>query len=42
MLKGKTVLVYGVPVKGGQSVDTYSLDGFVKALAAVNQACGRK
>ncbi len=40
MLKGKAVLVYGAPVKGEQVVDTYSLDGFVKAYADIAKACG--
>lgn len=42
MLKGKTMLVYGMPEKGPQSVDTYSLDGFGKALAEIGRACGLK
>jgi hypothetical protein len=42
MLKGTTTTVYGVPAKGWQSVDTYSLDGFAKAFAEVGRACGVK
>jgi hypothetical protein len=42
MMNGKTMLVYGTPVKGGQSVDTYSLDGFAKAIAETDRACRLK
>ena len=42
MLKGKTMVVYGTPAKGEQTVDTYSLDGFGKAYADIGKACGVK
>jgi hypothetical protein len=42
MAKGKSLLVYGTPAVGRQVVDTYSLDGFGKALAEAHQACGLK
>ncbi len=42
MLKGKTMVVYGTPGKGDQTVDTYSLDGFAKAYAEIGKACGVK
>jgi hypothetical protein len=40
MLRGRTVLVYGVSADGKQGVDTYSLDGFAKAFSEVSSACG--
>ncbi|MDR3438692.1 invasion associated locus B family protein [Telmatospirillum sp.] len=42
MLKGKSLVVHGTPVKGDQTADTYSLDGFVKAYADIGKACGAK
>lgn len=42
MLKGKTMIVHGSPAKGEPTADTYSLDGFVKAYAEINKACGVK
>lgn len=40
MLKGKNLVVYGMPAKGEQTADTYSLDGFAKAYAEISKACG--
>jgi hypothetical protein len=42
MAKSKSLVVHGSPVKGEATVDTYSLDGFPKALAEINKACGVK
>ena len=42
LLKGKSMVVYGVPAKGEKTVDTYSLDGFAKAYAEIGKACGVK
>jgi hypothetical protein len=42
MLKSRSMMAYAVPPKGEQVVDTYSLTGFPKALALINQACGVK
>lgn len=42
LLKAKTVIAHGTPVKGDPVVDTFSLDGFAKALADINKACDVK
>jgi invasion protein IalB len=42
LLKGKTVIVHGTPVKGDPVADTFSLDGFAKAYADINKACDVK
>ena len=39
---GKTALATGLPATGPKIVDTYPLDGFAKALAAIDKECGRK
>ncbi len=39
---GKTASATGLPANGAKIVDTYPLDGFAKALAAIDAACGRK
>jgi len=39
---GKTAAATGIPAAGPKIVDTYSLDGFSKALAAIDKECGRK
>ena len=39
---GKTAAATGLPATGPKIVDTYPLDGFAKALAAIDKECGRK
>jgi invasion associated locus B (IalB) protein len=39
---GKTAAATGLPGTGAKIVDTYPLDGFAKALAAIDKECGRK
>ncbi len=39
---GKTAAATSLPATGPKIVDTYSLDGFSKALAAIDKECGRK
>ena len=39
---GKTAAATGLPGAGPKIVDTYPLDGFAKALAAIDKECGRK
>lgn len=39
---GKTAAATGIAAAGAKIVDTYSLDGFSKALAAIDKECGRK
>lgn len=39
---GKTAAATGLPGTGPKIVDTYPLDGFAKALAAIDKECGRK
>jgi len=42
LLKAKTVIAHGTPAKGDAVADTFSLDGFAKALAEINKACDVK
>ena len=42
MAKGKQAVVRGTPQKGQPTTDTYSLAGFVQALAMIDKACGIK
>ena len=42
LAKEKRVIVKATPVKGHQTVDTYSLSGFSKALALIDKACDVK
>lgn len=42
MLKGRAAVVRAVPVHGSAITDTISLDGFGKALAAIDKECGVK
>jgi invasion protein IalB len=42
LLKAKSVVAHGTPVKGDPVADTFSLDGFPKALADINKACDVK
>lgn len=42
LAKEKQVIVKATPVKGHQTVDTYSLAGFSKALALIDKACDVK
>lgn len=42
MKKGATLIVTGMSSKGVASQDTFSLDGFAKAYAAISEACGLK
>jgi hypothetical protein len=42
MAKGKSVVFHGNPGKGEAVADTYSLEGFPKALAEIDKACGAK
>ena len=42
MVKGKSMIVHGQPTKGAPTADTYSLEGFPKALVEINKACGVK
>jgi hypothetical protein len=39
---GKTAAATGLPATGPKIVDAYPLDGFAKALAAIDKECGRK
>jgi hypothetical protein len=39
---GKSAAATGLPGTGPKIVDTYPLDGFGKALAAIDKECGRK
>jgi hypothetical protein len=39
LLKAKSVSVQGVPVKGDPVIDTYSLDGLIKAYGEIGKAC---
>jgi hypothetical protein len=39
---GKTASATGLTGAGAKIVDTYPLDGFAKALAAIDKECGRK
>jgi hypothetical protein len=39
---GKTASAAGLPGTGPKIVDTYPLDGFAKALAAIDKECGKK
>ena len=39
---GKTAAATGIPATGPKIVDTYSLAGLAKALAAIDKECGRK
>lgn len=40
MRRGNSMVVTGVPKKGKQTTDTYSLKGFSKAYEAIGKACG--
>lgn len=40
MAKAQRVVVKGDPQKGPATTDTYPLDGFAKAMALIDQACG--
>jgi hypothetical protein len=40
--KSKTMVAHGTPAKGEAVADTFSLDGFGKAYAEINKACGVK
>jgi len=42
MAKGKQAILKGTPQKGKPTTDTYSLAGFVQALAMIDRACGIK
>jgi hypothetical protein len=39
-IKGRNAVVKGVPNKGKPTTDTYTLAGFTKALALIDEACG--
>lgn len=39
LAKGRDAVVHGVPAHGAPTTDTYSLDGFSKALAMIDKAC---
>ena len=39
---GKTATATGMPAAGPKITDTYPLDGFGEALAAIDKECGRK
>lgn len=39
--KGKTLVVRGSPLKGGQTADTYFLAGFAKAYEEIGKACNK-
>lgn len=39
---GKTATATEIPATGPKIVDSYSLDGFGKALAAIDKACNKK
>lgn len=40
LAKGRTATVKGTPNNGKPTIDTYSLAGFAKALALIDEACG--
>lgn len=42
LAKGKRAVVKGQPQKGSATTDVYALDGFPKALALIDKACGVK
>ena len=42
MKTGDNLIVTGLSSKGVASQDTFSLDGFSKAYAAISEACGLK
>ena len=42
MKRGDNLIVTGLSSKGVASQDTFSLDGFTKAYAAISEACGIK
>jgi hypothetical protein len=42
MTKGRSAVVKATPERGPQTTDTYSLAGFSRALALIDQACGVK
>ena len=42
MRKGQNVVIHATPVHGSAITDTISLDGFDKALAAIDKECGVK
>ena len=42
LAKGRRAIVKGVPQKGPETTDVYSLAGFAQALNAINKACGVK
>ncbi|MBV8493390.1 MAG: hypothetical protein JO162_07915 [Alphaproteobacteria bacterium] len=42
LAKAKRVVVRGEPQKGAATIDTYALNGFPKALALIDKACGVK
>lgn len=42
LAKGKRVVVKGQPQKGSPTIDVYPLNGFPKALALIDKACGVK
>ena len=42
MRRGDNLVVTGLSSKGVASQDTFSLDGFTKAYAAISEACGIK
>ncbi|MDA8232597.1 MAG: invasion associated locus B family protein [Magnetospirillum sp.] len=42
MVKGRDVVVHATPAKGKPVTDTIPLNGFTKALAAIDKACGGK
>jgi hypothetical protein len=39
-VQGRTATVKGIPHNGKPTTDTYSLSGFTKALALIDEACG--
>ena len=42
LAKGKHAVLKGSSAKGAATTDTYALDGFKEALAAIDKACGVK
>lgn len=42
MKRGDNLIVTGLSAKGVASQDTFSLDGFTRAYAAISEACGVK
>jgi invasion protein IalB len=42
LARGKQAVIKGTSIRGTATTDTYSLFGFSKALAAIDQACGVK